>query len=55
MPALHAAELESCDEKTMSDGKYIVYYRVSIQKQRIPGLGLEAQQEAVAYYLSGGA
>jgi DNA invertase Pin-like site-specific DNA recombinase len=31
--------------------KYIAYYRVSTQKQGASGLGLEAQQEAVARYL----
>lgn len=35
--------------------KYIAYYRVSTQKQGASGLGLEAQQEAVARYLSGSA
>lgn len=38
----------------MSNGKYIAYYRVSTQKQGASGLGLEAQQEAVARYLNGG-
>jgi DNA invertase Pin-like site-specific DNA recombinase len=35
--------------------KYIAYYRVSTQKQGASGLGLEAQHEAVARYLSVGA
>jgi DNA invertase Pin-like site-specific DNA recombinase len=35
--------------------KYIAYYRVSTQKQGASGLGLEAQQEAVARYLGGSA
>lgn len=39
----------------MQKSKYIAYYRVSTQKQGASGLGLEAQQEAVAFYLSGGA
>lgn len=39
----------------MADGKYIAYYRVSSQKQGKSGLGLEAQREAVAGYLNGGA
>jgi len=38
----------------MSNGKYIAYYRVSTQKQGASGLGLQAQQEAVAHYLNGG-
>jgi DNA invertase Pin-like site-specific DNA recombinase len=39
----------------MANGKYIAYYRVSTQKQGASGLGLEAQQSAVAQYLNGGA
>ena len=35
-------------------GKFIAYYRVSTGKQRISGLGLEAQRNAVADYLNGG-
>jgi DNA invertase Pin-like site-specific DNA recombinase len=35
----------------MTVNKYIAYYRVSTQKQGASGLGLEAQQEAVARYL----
>jgi DNA invertase Pin-like site-specific DNA recombinase len=38
----------------MQLSKYVAYYRVSTHKQGISGLGLEAQQEAVARYLSGG-
>lgn len=39
----------------MTNGKFIAYYRVSTQKQGASGLGLEAQQAAVACYLNGGA
>lgn len=35
----------------MADGRYVAYYRVSTKRQ---GLGLEAQQAAVARYLNGG-
>ena len=38
----------------MQVNKYIAYYRVSTQKQGASGLGLEAQQEAVARYLGSG-
>lgn len=38
----------------MANEKFIAYYRVSTQKQGASGLGLEAQQEAVARYLNGG-
>jgi DNA invertase Pin-like site-specific DNA recombinase len=33
--------------------KYIAYYRVSTKRQGLSGLGLEAQKESVATYLSG--
>jgi DNA invertase Pin-like site-specific DNA recombinase len=36
------------------DGKFIAYYRVSTDRQGRSGLGLEAQQRAVADYLNGG-
>lgn len=38
----------------MATGKFIAYHRVSTQKQGASGLGLEAQQVAVAAYLNGG-
>jgi DNA invertase Pin-like site-specific DNA recombinase len=38
----------------MGTGKYVAYYRVSTDKQKKSGLGLEAQQEAVRNYLNGG-
>lgn len=38
----------------MPSGKFIAYHRVSTQKQGVSGLGLEAQQVAVAAYLNGG-
>lgn len=38
----------------MANGKFIAYHRVSTQKQGTSGLGLEAQQVAVAAHLNGG-
>ncbi|WP_317046589.1 recombinase family protein [Adhaeribacter arboris] len=37
----------------MGNKKYIAYYRVSTAKQGASGLGLEAQQYAVAAFLKG--
>ena len=36
------------------NGKFVTYYRVSTSKQGKSGLGIEAQQAAVAAYLNGG-
>jgi DNA invertase Pin-like site-specific DNA recombinase len=36
------------------DGRFVAYYRVSTNRQAASGLGLEAQQAAVASYLNGG-
>jgi DNA invertase Pin-like site-specific DNA recombinase len=41
-------------KKQMTNGKYISYIRVSTPRQGASGLGLEAQQEAVARFLNGG-
>jgi DNA invertase Pin-like site-specific DNA recombinase len=39
----------------MATGRFIAYYRVSTAQQGRSGLGLEAQRQAVAEYLNGGA
>jgi DNA invertase Pin-like site-specific DNA recombinase len=41
-------------EATKHSGKYVAYYRVSTEKQKRSGLGLEAQKEAVRNFLNGG-
>lgn len=38
----------------MAEGRFVAYYRVSTARQGQSGLGLEAQQKAVADYLNGG-
>lgn len=38
----------------MTTGKFVAYYSVSTKRQGQSGLGLEAQQKAVADYLNGG-
>ena len=35
-------------------GRFVAYYRVSTDKQRKSGLGLDAQRKAVNDYLNGG-
>lgn len=38
----------------MAKGKYVAYYRVSTDKQKRSGLGLDAQKDAVTSFLNGG-
>jgi DNA invertase Pin-like site-specific DNA recombinase len=38
----------------MAEGKFVSYFRVSTDRQRRSGLGLEAQKEVVNRYLNGG-
>lgn len=38
----------------MANGKFVAYYRVSINAQGASGLGLEAQKDAVSSFLNGG-
>jgi DNA invertase Pin-like site-specific DNA recombinase len=42
------------NEAMKHSGKYVAYYRVSTDKQKRSGLGLEAQKDAVQNYLNGG-
>ena len=46
--------MKELHEATKHSGKYIAYYRVSTDKQKRSGLGLDAQKEAVRNHLNGG-